>query len=76
MIDLQTINLALHDTLKKIAPDLRFIVVMWSDEKQGTVSSNEMDTETVSRMLATAARMVANTQSQDYLVDIHTEGSA
>lgn len=76
MIDLHTINLALHDTLKKIAPDLRFIVVMWSDEKQGTVSSNEMDTETVSRMLATAASMVANTQSQDFLVDLHTEGSA
>ena len=70
-MDLKTINQAIFDTLKQVAPDdFRFIVVMWSGlDHRAAISSNEMNPETVGKMLAGASNIVARSKPVDFLCD-------
>ena len=77
MNDLRMINQAIHDTMRQVSPETRFIVVLWQQGVTGAaISSNELDTPKVVAVLKDAAGIVANSEPHHFRFDDEIVGNA
>lgn len=76
-MDLKIINQAIYDTMRQVAPETYFALVIWgSDDCRASISSNEMNGKKVSQILSDAAAIVANTKPHDHICMDECAGSA